>query len=76
MYGINVVDKIIEPVLIYTMTILYYWLQMFDLAEIDMVVNIILGLIISGYTALKAYELFLDIIQEHAEKRMEEEDAD
>lgn len=73
MFDFNFVDRVVEPILIYTMAIFYYWLQYADLAMVDMIVNIVLGIIIAGYTALKGYELFINI--RHDKQNKAEEDA-
>lgn len=72
------VDRVVEPIIIYSLTIVYYWADIVDI--MDTLVNIVLGLVIIFYTALKAYDLFWVLIEKRsqriAEKREEMKNAD
>lgn len=64
---LEIVDKVLEPILVYTFSGIYFSILFIGLEKIDMAVNILLGLVVLSYTILKAVELFIKLRQAREE---------
>lgn len=56
-----IVDRVVEPAIIYTGTVFHYVAQGYDLLEVETGVNIVLGLGVTIYTILKIVQIIVEL---------------